>query len=248
MSSSDHQSLFNLRPSLLQQYGMHSASAAPAAEVTPVRELLGHPAGKSGFGGNRPDADRFQICMVDSMRQRRLETGLWCFWCRHPFSSEPIGCPVRYTPPKLVKTCVSELTKETYKLSQAIERADVPRITGADREDESIRNPRGIYHTDGSFCSFACCQAFVRDNEHRWEYEHSAYLLRRMYRECAMDPQKPLESAPSWRLLRVFGGVLDIDEFRERTASDFRDTGFVLQALPTSKPVGHVFERVTKMS
>jgi hypothetical protein len=58
---------------------------------------------------------RCNISMID------FKTGLettdlryHCFWCRHPFTSNPIGCPVKYVSNKAVKKYFSEVTKDNY--------------------------------------------------------------------------------------------------------------------------------------
>ena len=37
------------------------------------------------------------------------------------------------------------------------------------------------YETDGIFCSFNCCQAFINENKHNPLYEHSTFLLNKIF-------------------------------------------------------------------
>ena len=71
----------------------------------------------------------------------------------------------------------------------------------------------GFYEVDGIFCSFECCLAFIQENKNIPLYVHSKSLLIKMYSEM-YNEIKVIENAPSWRLLKAYGGNLEIDEFR----------------------------------
>lgn len=43
-----------------------------------------------------------------------------CYWCRHPFNTRPIGCPIRYVSNQLVKTYYSEISKDKYIIKENI--------------------------------------------------------------------------------------------------------------------------------
>ena len=45
------------------------------------------------------------MTMYDLATEDRLplRTGMSCFWCRAPFETPPIGCPLKYVPAKLSK-------------------------------------------------------------------------------------------------------------------------------------------------
>ena len=60
--------------------------------------------------------------MVDHLSNGRLlgTTSMSCFWCRHPFQTSPIGCPIEYIPSILIKNYYSEITKDNYTIRQKI--------------------------------------------------------------------------------------------------------------------------------
>ncbi len=63
---------------------------------------------------------------------------------------------------------------------------------------------------DGSFCSWECCVAWINDGggcKNSMEMLHQMHLF-------STGKIMELRSAPHWRLLRDYGGNLDIDAFR----------------------------------
>ena len=109
-----------------------------------------------------------------------------CWWCRHkiPEDCHPLGLPVKI-----------DYINQKYK-------GDI--------------NCEKIYHCDGSFCSFNCMVAYSRDNSHIFKYKQSGSFITLMYREifgkdCWITK---IENAPSWKLLKEYGGCLTIQEFR----------------------------------
>ena len=59
--------------------------------------------------------------------------------------------------------------------------------------------------------------AFINDNNSNMMYNNSKQLLYKMYHLCF--PQAIVDNiirpAPHWRLLKIYGGHLTIEEFRE---------------------------------
>lgn len=163
-----------------------------------------------------------------------------CFWCRHRFDWVAIGCPIRYVPGQICKTLQSPVTNETYTIKENVSDADVHR-SGQQVNSESY------YETDGIFCSFSCCLAYINDNMHNTLYSQSKTLLMNMYyrvNSAHLDKivEGTLKAAPSWRLLKEYGGYMTIDEFRQSfTKTDFTET-HVVKNIPRIKPVGVLFE------
>lgn len=178
---------------------------------------------------------RFFITMVDSMTRKQVNTA-FCFWCRHGFGSLAIGCPIRFHPRRVRKSMVSELTGETYELIQPI-------TIDSKTNDETID---AYYETDGGFCSFNCCLAFIRDNAHNPLYSRSEELLMRMYIEIFnvdYSVVKRINPAPSWRLLKEYGGLMTIDEFRASFQTHiYVDREYTFSRTLRLCPVGRVYE------
>lgn len=79
---------------------------------------------------------------------------------------------------------------------------------------------KNIYTCEGHFCSPECALAYIyNDNRHsdstKWN-RHS--LLRFLYND--LYKERTLSPAPPKTLLRMFGGPLDIEQYREYTMND----------------------------
>lgn len=156
-----------------------------------------------------------------------------CFWDRHPIGGEvsAIGCPIKYVPSAVYKAYFSEINKEKFMVKQSV--LEFPKI------EEIAKEKNDYYETDGVFCSFECCLAFIIDNKKKNNmYSESELLLNRI-------AGKKINPAPSWRLLKVYGGHLDIKEFRDSTKNtEYQDMGIYKGIF---KPVAHAFEQKLKL-
>lgn len=181
----------------------------------------------------------FCITMIDSVNQRKL-IGQTCFWCHHPFETEPIGCPVKYHPRQVLKTCQSEITKEVYHLQQSAPEKD-PLY-------DTVEMEKPCYETDGIFCSFNCCRAFISDNQHKPLYKNSTTLLEKLYRDIFQTSlEEGINPAPHWRMLKPYGGPLTIQEFRDSFLHyTYKDTNAHLTTHPNIIPQGKMYEQVFK--
>ncbi|MFO0089458.1 MAG: hypothetical protein ACK518_01350 [bacterium] len=181
---------------------------------------------------------RYYITMIDSMSKKEISSQ-HCFWCRHSFKTIPIGCPIRYIPNKIIKTITSELSNDTYSICQTMTENE----TKLNINDKIVR---GYYETDGSFCSFNCCLAYIKDNIKNALYLHSEELLMKMYVECfdiEYSLLKKIHPAPSWKLLKEYGGILTIEEFRDSFQKlVYLDKNYIFNRPLRIHPVGRIFE------
>ena len=117
-----------------------------------------------------------------------------CWWDRHSFKTPPIGCPLVYHAHK-----TEGVDKERFE--EKLKAANIP----AGRND--------FFETEGYFCSFPCCKAYILTQRNNMRYKDSAallsMLLHTLYRRRDIIPV-----APSWKLLKEYGGHLSIQEFR----------------------------------
>lgn len=159
--------------------------------------------------------------MLDWVSKNNLptHTDLHCFWDRHPFSSCPIGCPVSYINPVIEKSYTSQITKDKYYMRENVTTEKMMELDSASSSSSSVEIrtfPNGYYLTDGVFCSFNCMLAFIQSKYHDPFYSNSFSLMHGMYEHFVgkkMNQHKILP-APDWRLLKSYGGVLSIEEFR----------------------------------
>jgi hypothetical protein len=181
------------------------------------------------------------VTMIDSIKKCELTTSPdeRCWWCRATFTTRAIGCPLRYTSRTIVKTFTSDVSKEHFVLEQPI-----PIDEKADESDVTILP--AYYETDGIFCSFNCCRAFIEqelcNSKTRHYYKESMYLLMKMYADFHGTYPNKLKPAPSWRLLKEYGGYMTIEEFRNGfNINCYTEKGYIGD-LPQIKTIGTLFE------
>lgn len=102
----------------------------------------------------------------------KIRTDIYCFWCCHPFDSQPVFMP---------------------------------------------SNLKGdLFYVKGIFCSFECCLSYMSSesryskNIHLLKYMYYKFTNRKLFRET-------LNKAPDRECLKIFGGPLDIKEFRSNS-------------------------------
>mgnify|MGYP001570586097 CR=1 FL=1 len=126
------------------------------------------------------ESKRVHLCRISMIDfNSRMEVNLLryhCFWDRHPFDTRPIGCPIKYVSSQAVKTYHSHISKDTYTIKQ-----DVTKERRRNLRDRRIQVRLGEYYeTDGVFCSFNCCQAYIASHTHDRLYDQSSMLLMKM--------------------------------------------------------------------
>ena len=68
--------------------------------------------------------------MVDRTQNTILKkrTNISCFWCKNPFTTIPIGCPISYISPQYMKQYYSEITKDKYVIKESITQQKVKEL------------------------------------------------------------------------------------------------------------------------
>ena len=72
---------------------------------------------------------------------------------------------------------------------------------------------KNIFFTEGIFCSFPCIYAYIHSMKDI-EYTDSIILLNLMIK-LYFNKNIQIKEAPSWKLLKEYGGHLSIEEFRQ---------------------------------
>ena len=181
-----------------------------------------------------------------------INTSIFCFWCRHSFSYRPIGCPIDYVPHRITKRYYSEITKDDYILRENMtpDQVNLMKMTDNNTLDSNYElQDRNYYLMDGLFCSFNCVLAFIQNQVTTNPlYLQSENFLRKIYYDVFGYDSLPLLPAPSWRLLKTYGGHMTIDEFRKNFYKvEYNDVNNVVIPFPNSKPVGMLFEKQIKL-
>lgn len=173
-------------------------------------------------------------------------TPYFCFWDRNkiPPNIIPIGCPISYRSPSVVKTYYSHISKDVYSIKTNCTNSVVETVENK-KDDKFTTNITSEYMVDGVFCSFNCCLAFINDNKKNPLYNLSTTLLLKICKEC--NPNKKITKiipAGSWRLLQEYGGYLTISEFRK----SFDTVEYEYNGLINFVPIGHIYEEKISIS
>ena len=164
-----------------------------------------------------------------------------CFWCRHPFDTKPVGCPVRYVASQAEKKYYSHISRDIFTIKENVTTRRRKNL-GEDSCDGLDLKVGEYYETDGVFCSFNCCQAWINDNKHVRLYDQSSVLLMKMYNTLMGTTTIVINPAPHWRVLEQYGGHLTMLKFREGfNKVEYKSHGST-KALPRFAPMGELFE------
>jgi hypothetical protein len=194
------------------------------------------------------EAKKSHKCNVSSVEGfgKKSDIVYNCFWDRNsiPRGVRKIGCPIRYEPSRAIKTYNSEISRDTYSISQKVTTAQQSKI----REEEDDRIAVVVndnYVTDGAFCSFNCCMAFIESKKTDPVYNFSESLLLKMYGDIfpeQCESERTITPAPHWRKLKSYGGELNIDEFR----ASFNKIEYYYHGVVNCVPIGHIYEELLK--
>lgn len=190
------------------------------------------------------------LTMVSNVDQCDLpdKTNNRCFWCHHTFDTKPLGCPIQYVPDRVVKDYYSEITKDTYTLRENITNAQIEQNKDYYSKQNMNKMRRDYYITDGVFCSFNCCIAFIQDNHNNPLYRYSENLLSHIYTQTFGDKAQPIIPAPSWRILKDYGGSVSIGDFRKNFYKvEYKDVSNIVYPTTRFKMVGFLYEKQVKI-
>ena len=189
------------------------------------------------------------ISMIDFTTNNKISNcnTYECFWCRNsiPNNVMAIGCPIKYVPSQAVKTYYSEISKDKYTIKENITTKRNNNIKQDDNSKLTIID-KNYYLTDGIFCSFNCCMAYIENNKHNSLYDMSECLLLKMYHDIYPSKVAFIDKAPHWRKLKQYGGDLTIEQFRDSfNKIEYHDYGFVI-GVNNFKSIGLLFEEKLK--
>lgn len=193
------------------------------------------------------ESKRLHTCYISMIDfHSRMDVNLLryhCFWCRHPFDTRPIGCPIRYVSSQAEKRYHSHISRDTYTIKENI---TTKRRIDLNNNDQLSLRIAEYYETDGVFCSFNCCQAWINDNKHIRLYDNSTMLLTKMYNNMMNTKMIIISPAAHWRILETYGGHLNIIKFREGfNKIEYENHGNTKQ-VPKFLALGTLFEEKIK--
>lgn len=186
------------------------------------------------------------VTMIDFTSHNKVEhnNSYNCYWCRNNIETLPIGCPINYIANTAIKNYYSEISKDNYTIKENITKHKIV------QSDKINIIEKGIYMTDGSFCSFNCIIAFVNDNKKNKLYDNSIMLTTKLYNDInninGTTNKISIIPAPHWRLLKEYGGNMSITEFRNSfNKIEFESFG-IIKKLPKFNSIGTIYEKKIK--
>jgi hypothetical protein len=153
---------------------------------------------------------------------------LRCYWDHHTFDNIGIFCPLNYKPKQVAKIGFTDDTKYTIK-------ENIPSCKDINGCKDVIEISDAYYEVDGIFCSPECCLAYINDEKTKVggsKYSESERLLHFM-----LGLSTKITPANSFRLLKVYGGNLSIEQFRKSNKS------IKYEYCGTTVLISHLFEK-----
>lgn len=181
--------------------------------------------------GESKQVHKCNVSMIDFKSGKEvLMLKYHCFWCRFPFSNQPLGCPIKHVPSKIVTKYKSSLNQNEYIITEP---------------DGSLSNSH--YQTDGVFCSFNCCMSYINDNKKDPLYSNSVNLLNILYSDIYGSKITKINPAPHWRTLVQYGGWLNINQFRDSFEKmEYNEHGNIINISDLLSSTGVLYEKKLK--
>lgn len=176
--------------------------------------------------------------MMDIVNNKKLpeKTDIKCFWCRHSFTTPPLGLPLNWVPSTYeIKGEGSSFWRKKLTIK---ERKDIEKNKNRDPRNELIVNE--YYEVEGIYCSMNCIRSEVEQTPGR-KYKDSYMLLKDMYRRIngVIPGPNDIIPAPNWRLLKEYGGDMSIEHYRGTfTKCKYMDTHNII------RPVTRMYEKI----
>jgi hypothetical protein len=164
-----------------------------------------------------------------------------CYWCKHPVINmlHSTGCPSTFKPRTIEKQCKSITPRILQPVPQVPNRLRLDEAASTTTTTLAAMSPGSIhinehvtdvesaastaagsataavFYTDGIFCDFPCCKAWIDDDA---TIDASERVIKNILLHTIFIKRykmnKLIYPAPHWRLLKIFGGHLGIDQFR----------------------------------
>lgn len=150
------------------------------------------------FLDSKKNRRKMWLHMVDFARNGPLPsyTDIPCMWCREPFITCPLGIPVTFWDRHSRSRERQTIMDKCRHMNMAI--------------DDSFE----FFETDGVYCSFPCMKAQIMHEYSNPRYKNSFALLTLLYIKLFDTTSVHIPVAPSWKLLKRWGGHMTIEEWR----------------------------------
>ena len=195
------------------------------------------------FFGESKELHKCNVSMIDfNSKSDTHALRYHCFWCKNPFDTLGIGCPISFVPQKFSRKYTSVINQNKYVIEEDTTKNSLSIIDGLNLTGKAY------YQTDGVFCSFNCCSAFIADNKKNPLYKSSRVLLVNMYNDMFLKQIKSISPAPHWKTLTQYGGHLRINDFRESLDNvEYKNQGCMNDVnIPKQVSLATLFEKKLK--
>ena len=221
-------------------------------KVTQISELNGDTSNRVSFLDETKQSRSGIISNIQYNTHQNINNDIdkkfCCYWCRNTFDTIPIGCPLRYISNKTTNVYSSQTSDYIITVSENVSKT---RLNGYNKhvkkENTTRSDQKEYYETDGVFCSYNCCKAFIDDNKGTYLYHQSNMLLLKMYNDTMDTNMQTISPSPHWRLLKEYGGHMTITEYRNSfNKMEYDEKCKVHHTDSLFHPVGTLFEENLK--
>lgn len=163
---------------------------------------------------------------VYTFKEWPKSTGVWCWWCCHPFDTIPVAIPEKFVGEKEVRSLHIDLVSKSREF-----------------DEEDIETRPAHFKVWGNFCSFECAAAHIKSERGNSSGDMTLLLwLRTHMTSLKISDRIPIKPAPSRYVLKAFGGNIDIEEFRAASAARIE---YNLLKYPLC-PIGYDIEKIDR--
>jgi hypothetical protein len=189
-----------------------------------------------------PSNTTTKVKMVTTFEKDTDLRKIKCFHCKHfvPEDALPLSLPLKYHP--ITKVSVvrhPSLLNAKKEKNAENENLILYREMYTKKQSEKIKNKENVteeyFDCEGIFCSFDCMKAYCNEVSINYiKYRESSMLLFSMYKKFFGKIPHKLQPAPSWKLLKEFGGNLTIEEFRKgfQTVNYHDNNRYLIRIVP----------------
>ena len=182
------------------------------------------------------------------------KTDIACRNCTEPFTTKPIGAPIRYVPCKIQSKYKSEYNGTEFVSFTNTTMTDIINMTKIQKKKEEKEDAAGgktflsdniitrdYFDTLYMFCGIPCIIRYAHDHRTDIRFKNTIPLLRMMIKKMGLEKLFPtsciavlnnIGAAPPVDKLTKFGGPMDIVQYRKISNTGypfivFRETPFL---------------------
>lgn len=213
----------------------------PPKNSTKIEDILGQGTNASSCTFSFLDPSkknkRWVVTMKDAIKHvvlpTELTTPVKCWWCHDPFTSNPLGCPI-----KLIDSGIEETTYYSHSSKKDTTVLRKKQISDVNTEDRKVH-----YLTKGYFCCWECLLGFGESmvvGVAKPEFRECIQLIYHMFK--AFGGEGTITPAPHYTMKQEYGGPLTPQEYKTKYETYSITGNSYVRMVPT----GELFEVTSK--